>query len=77
VNTVDHVLDEFFLGLTKSSSVGDIEDTIVGFGMLTVDSSDLDLVLVSNGVELILLGHKFWKLNMDRGSHGGTKIGWA
>jgi len=77
VNTVDHVLDELFLGFTESSSVGDIEDSIVGLGVLSVDTSDLDLVLVSDLVELFLLGHELWKVDVDGSSHGGTKVGWA
>ena len=77
VNTVDHVLDKFFLGLTESSSVGDIEDTVISFGMLSVDSSDLDLVFVSNFVHLLLNLHEFWEVDVDGSSHGGTKVGWA
>jgi hypothetical protein len=77
VNTVYHILNKFFLGFTKSSSVGDIENTVVGLGVLSMDTSDLDLEFVSNFVELILLCHKLWKLDVNGGSHGGTKVGWA
>ena len=77
MNTVYHILNKFFLGFTKSSSVGDIENSIVGLGMLSMDTSDLDLIFVSDFVELGFLVHKLWKVDMDGGSHGGTKVGWA
>jgi len=77
VNTVDHVLNELFLGLSESSSVGNIENSIIGLGVLSVDTSDLDLVFISDLVELLLLGHELWELDMDGGSHGGSEVGWA
>ena len=77
MNTVDHVLNEFFLGFSESSSVGNIENSIIGLGVLSVDTSDLDLVFVSDLMELLLLFHEFWKHDMDGGSHGGTEVGWA
>ena len=77
LDTVDHVLDELLLGLTESSPVGDIEDTIIGLGVLTVDTSDLDFVLVGNSIESILVLHQLWKVDVDGGSHGGTEVGWA
>ena len=45
--------------------------------MLSVNTSDLDLILLSNSVESFLFTHKLWQLDVDRGSHGGTKVGWA
>ena len=45
--------------------------------MLTVDTSDLDFVLVGDLVEGFFVSHQLWKLDVDGGSHGGTKIGWA
>ena len=45
--------------------------------MLSVDTSDLDEVLVSDGVELFLLLHKLWKLDVHGGSQGGTEVGGA
>jgi len=70
-------LDELFLRFTKSSLVGDIEDSIVGLGMLTVSTSNLNLVLIGNGLEGFLIVHQLWQFDVDRCSHGGTKIGWA
>jgi len=77
MDTIDHILNKFFLRFTESSSVGDIESSIVGFGVLSMDTSDLYLIFVSDFVELAFLSHKLWELDMDGGSHGGTKIGWA
>ena len=77
MDSVNHVLDEGLLRSSKSSSVGDVEDTVVGLGVLTVDTSNLDVVLVSDGVELLLLLHELWKLDVDGGSESGTEIGWA
>jgi hypothetical protein len=77
MDTVYHILNKFFLRLTESSSVGDIESSIVGLGVLSMDTSDLYLKFVSDFVELGFLIHKLWELDMDGGSHGGTKVGWA
>merc|ERR1712086_1051881 len=77
LDTINHVLDELLLRFSESSSVGDIEDTIVGLGMLSVDTSDLDFVLSGDSVESVLISHKLWKLDVHGGSHGGTEVGWA
>ena len=76
-DTIDHVLDELLLRLTESSLVGDIEDSIIGLSMLTVSTSDLDLVLVGDSVEGILITHQLWQIDVNGCSHGGTKVGWA
>ena len=77
MNTIDHILDKLFLGFTESSSVGNIEDSVISFGVLSVDTSDLHLVFVSNFVESFLVLLELWKRDMDGSSHGGTKVGWA
>jgi hypothetical protein len=76
-DTINHILNELLLRSSESSSVGDIEDTIVGLGVLTVDTSDLNKVFISNRVELIFVVHELWKLDMDGGSESSSKIGWA
>jgi len=58
VDTIDHVLDELLLRSTKSSSVRDIEDSIISLGVLSVNTSDLYEVLVSDFVELLLVVHE-------------------
>ena len=77
LDTVDHVLDEGSFSLTESSLVRDIVGTIIRLRVLSVDSSDLDVELISNLVELILLLSKLWELDMNGSSHGGTEVGWA
>ena len=77
VDTVDHILNELLLRSAESSSVGDIEDAVIGLGVLTMDTSDLDVVLLSDGLELVLLGHELWKLNVDGASESSTKVGRA
>ena len=77
LDTVDHVLDKLLLRFTESSLVGDIENSVVGLSMLTMDTSDLDLVFVGNLVEGFFIVHQLWQLDVDRSSHGSTKVGWA
>ena len=47
--------------------------------MLSVDSSDLDVVLVSDLVESSLVGFasQSWQLDVHRGSQGSSQVGWA
>ena len=76
-DSVDHILDKGFLGESESSLVGDVKDTVVGFGVLSMDASDLDVVLVGDLVEQVLVLHQLWKLDMNGGSQGGTEVGGA
>jgi len=39
-----------------------------------VNSTDLDVVLVSNGLELILLLAKIWESDVDRSTESSSKI---
>jgi len=77
VDTIDHILNKVFLRSSESSSVGDIVGTVIGLRVLSVDTSDLDEVLGSDSIELILLLGKFWELDVDGSSQGSTKVGWA
>jgi hypothetical protein len=45
--------------------------------VLSVDSSDLYVIFVSDSVELSFILSEFWKLDMDGSSHGCTKVSWA
>ena len=76
-DTIVHVLDKVDFISTKSSEVGDIEDTIIGLGMLSMDTSDLYVVLVSDGLHEALVSHELWKVNMDGGSETSSHVGWA
>jgi len=77
MDTVDHILNESSLGHTESSLVGDIVGSVIRLRVLSVDTSDLNVIFVGDGVELVLLLGKFWKLDMDGSSQGGTKVSWA
>ena len=76
-DSVNHVLDKLSFGSSESSLVGDIEDTVVGLSVLSVDTSDLDEVLVSDSVELLLALHELWKLDMNGSSECSSEVGWA
>jgi hypothetical protein len=45
--------------------------------MLTVGTTDLDEVLVSDGLENLLLLLKFGEIDVDGSSHAGTEVGGA
>jgi len=49
-NSIVHVLDKLDFVSSESSEVRDIEDTVVSFGVLSVDSSDLYVIFISNGL---------------------------
>ena len=70
-------MDEFFLGSSESSLVGDVEDTVVSLSVLSMDTSDLDVELVSDFFELGHFLHQLWKFNVDGSSKGGSEVGWA
>jgi hypothetical protein len=42
-----------------------------------MDTSDLDEVFGGDALELLLLLHKLWKLDVDGGSEGGSEVSWA
>ena len=70
-------MNELNLVSSESSQVGNIEDTIVGLGVFTVDTSDLDEILIGNGFVERLVLHQFWKIDMDGRSETGSHVGWA
>jgi hypothetical protein len=70
-------LDELDLISSESSQVGDIKDTIVSFGMLTMDSSDLNMILIGDRLMEFWVGHQFWEVNMHGSSKTGSKVSWA
>lgn len=74
MNTIDHVLDELLLRSTESPSVGDIKHTIVGLSVLTVGTTNLDVVLISDLLELSLVLGELGQLDVDGSSEGSTKV---
>jgi len=76
-DTVDHILDKALLGFSESPSVGDIVDTVISLGVLSMNTSLLDIVLIADSVDLRLILGQLWKSDMHGSSHGSTKVGWA
>jgi len=62
---------------TEASLVGDVVGGVNGLGVLTVDTSDLNIVLVSNGLEF---GHVLGELgesDVNGSSEGSTEVSGA
>ena len=76
-DSVVHVLDEVDFGATESAQVRDVEDAVVGLGVLAVGTADLDVVLVGNGLHEIGLLHQLWEVDVDGSSKSGSEVGWA
>ena len=55
LDTVVHVLHQVNLGAAQPSQVRDVKDAIVALGVLAVRPTDLNVVLVGDGLKLILL----------------------
>ena len=77
LDTVIHILDKVDLVSAESSQVRDIENTIIRLGVLTVDTSDLYVVLVSDGLHKRFVLHELWKVDVHRCSQTSTHVGWA
>ena len=77
LDSVVHVLDEVDLRATKSTLVGDVKYAIVGLSVLSVSTSDVDIVLIGNSAELFLLSSELWKLDVDGSTHSSSEVGWA
>ena len=52
---IDHILHKLLLRSSKTSLVRDIEDWLCAFRVLTMDSSNLHMVLVCNLLKLLLI----------------------
>ena len=70
-------MDEVLLGETESSSVGDVVGAVVGLGVLTVDTSDLHVVFLSNSLESCLVLRKLGESDVDGSTECGTEVGGA
>ena len=76
-DTIDHILNESLLGETESSLVGDIENAGAGVGVLTVDTTELNVELGTDGLHLFHVLAELGKLDVHGGSESGTKVGRA
>ena len=77
LDTVVHVLDKLDLTTAETTPVGDIEDAIAGIGVLAMLATDLDVVLVSDGLEAGPVLHEVGEADVDGRAHGSTKVGGA
>ena len=60
LDTVVHILNEIFLRTSETSLVRDIVSSVIRFGVLSMDTTDLDVILISNSLELVHLFAEFW-----------------
>lgn len=68
LDTIVHVLNQIYLGSSKASPVRDVENAIVCLGVFAMDTSDLNMILVSDSIEHVLILSKQWELDVNRGS---------
>ncbi len=74
LDTVVHVLNKVDLRAAKSAKVGDIVDVVVGLGVLSVGTSDLDVVLVSDGLELLLFIAELGEADVHGGAETSAEV---
>ena len=77
LNAIVHVLDEINFGSSKSSLVRDVVDVVRRLGVLSMDASDLDVVLIGDLLEVGHFDSELGQLDVDGGSEGGTEVGGA
>ena len=56
--SIIHVLDKLSLASAKSSFIGNIIDVVIGFSVLTMCASNLNVILVCNCLENVHLFSK-------------------
>jgi len=76
-NTVVHVLSELHFVSTETAQVRDVEHTIVSLSVFTMGTTDLHIVFVSDGLELLLVLLELGELDVNGSAHTGTKVGRA
>jgi hypothetical protein len=73
-DTIVHILDEINFGSTESTFVGDVVDVVVSFSMLTVGTSNLDVEMIGDLLELFLVLSKEGQVDVDRSAKGSATI---
>ena len=76
-DTVVHVLGKIDLVAAQSTQVRDIKDSVVSLGVLAVGATDLHVVLVCDGLELIFVFRKLGQFDVHGSTHASTAVGWA
>ncbi len=74
LDTIVHVLNKVDFRAAKSAKVGDIVDVVVGLGVLSVGTSDLDVVLVSDGLELLLSLAELGEADVHGGAETSAEV---
>jgi len=77
LDSVVHVLDKVLLRSSETSLIGDVEDSVRHVGGFSTGSTDLNFVLLGDGLELIHVLCEQWKLDVDGSTESGTEVGWA
>ena len=77
LDTVVHVLDECDFGAAESSQVGDVVDVVISLRVLAVGTSDLHVVLSSDGLKLLLLVAELGELDVHGGAETSSQVGRA
>jgi len=78
VDSVNHGLDQFNLGVAKTMLVGDVISVTSLASRFSAGSTGLNLQFLASNLELLdaFLGPS-GEVNMDRGSHASTEVGGA
>lgn len=76
-DTVLHLLDGLVLSETHAPLVGDVVDTTDGFSVFTGGSTDLEVVLASDGLKFAVVSSELGDLDVDGGTDGGSEVGGA
>ena len=74
LDTIIHVLDKVDFGSAESAQVRDIENTVIGLGVLAMSTTDLYVVFICDGLELILLLGELGKFDMHGGAHTSSAV---
>jgi hypothetical protein len=77
LDAIVHVLSEVDFGAAQSTEVRDVEDAVISLGVLSVSATDLHVVLVGNGLELVWVLSKLGELDMHGSTHASSEVGWA
>jgi hypothetical protein len=63
--TIIHILHEIDFRTTESPLVRDVINVVISLCVLSVGTSDLDVVLVGDGLEFVLLVSELGELDVD------------
>jgi len=76
-DTVLHLLDGLVFSETHSPLVGDVVNATLSLGVLTAGTTDLQVVLGGNFLELGTVGCQLGDLDVHGGADGGAQVGGA